>query len=909
MPLDEYQRKRDFAKTAEPAGIARRRVSAPAARSSGRPVRRPAPPRDPAPLRLPPRDRRRPRLVGGAEGPDPRSVEPPDGRPRRGPPDRVPRLRGRDPGGRVRRRRRDRLGLGHLEARGRDAGRRRGGRRRRAEVRAPGREAPGPVHDRPHEPARRATAPRTAFEDDERRAVAADPQARRRRRAPAGTPRTTRRASRPAARTTRSRPTRDAIWISRGAGGDGRDRPVGGDASTDAALHPADGGDPCRPRLPRRGLAVRGQVGRLPGRGGRARRRRQALHPQRQRRRDLLPEAPHAGDLDRRARGDRRRRGGGARRGRPAGLRPPPGGISGGDRRPEARLPGLRPPPSRRPVAAQRPARGAQAAPSHRAASRRPRGCGSRTTSSARAWPSWRPRKAQGLEGIIAKHRRSTLRARPARRDVAQDQDPAGAGARRRRLDARRGRREGARRGRRRRLRAARTVDKLRFAGKVGSGLHRDHPTPAASAWRPSRPTSHHSIRRRRRTTRAAGAATSGSVAWVRPELVIRAELGGWTRDDIVRQAAFKGLDEGGKPRHRGRPRATGRPATADRRGEAAFPIREDAAARGRQRGPRRIERGTADRRAEARRHPRRATPRRSVEAELAALTDEGTALWAVGGLRAEAHEPRQGAVPAGDGRRRAGRLVTKRDLIRLLRVDRPGDAAAPRGPAPQPPSLPNGAAGPGSGRRTSRMRRRGSGRGTRSGVEDRAANEHLVADRAATLAWLGNQAAFEIHAWTSRLDEPLTPTFALIDIDPGTDTTWDETLTLARLYRTALGHLGVRGYPKTTRPARHPGLDPVEPRTRSGTRATGSRSCRGPSARPCPTSCRGSGRRTAAAARPASTTRRTHRSRPWSRHMPSAPRPGAPVSAPIAGTSSTIRTCAAIAGRSGRSGARRRAW
>ena len=42
-------------------------------------------------------------------------------------------------------------------------------------------------------------------------------------------------------------------------------------------------------------------------------------------------------------------------------------------------------------------------------------------------------------------------------------------------------------------------------------------------------------------------------------------------------------------------------------------------------------------------------------------------------------------------------------------------------------------------------------------------------------------------------------PTFALIDIDPGTKTTWDETVTLAKLYRTALGHLGVRGYPKTT--------------------------------------------------------------------------------------------------------------
>ena len=56
-------------------------------------------------------------------------------------------------------------------------------------------------------------------------------------------------------------------------------------------------------------------------------------------------------------------------------------------------------------------------------------------------------------------------------------------------------------------------------------------------------------------------------------------------------------------------------------------------------------------------------------------------------------------------------------------------------------------------------------------------------------------------------------PTYALIDIDPGPKTTWHEVLVLARLYRTALGHLGVRGYPKVTGKRGIQVWVPVEPR------------------------------------------------------------------------------------------------
>jgi bifunctional non-homologous end joining protein LigD len=75
----------------------------------------------------------------------------------------------------------------------------------------------------------------------------------------------------------------------------------------------------------------------------------------------------------------------------------------------------------------------------------------------------------------------------------------------------------------------------------------------------------------------------------------------------------------------------------------------------------------------------------------------------------------------------------------------------------------------------------------------------YIVADRVATMAWLANHATIDIHPWTSTIGDYRSPTYALIDIDPGTKTTWDEVLTLARLYRAALDHLNVKAWPKVT--------------------------------------------------------------------------------------------------------------
>jgi bifunctional non-homologous end joining protein LigD len=73
----------------------------------------------------------------------------------------------------------------------------------------------------------------------------------------------------------------------------------------------------------------------------------------------------------------------------------------------------------------------------------------------------------------------------------------------------------------------------------------------------------------------------------------------------------------------------------------------------------------------------------------------------------------------------------------------------------------------------------------------------YLVVDEPAALVWAANFGALEWHAWTSRVDAPDLPTYALIDLDPGDTTRWEDLLVLARLHRTALEHLGVRARPK----------------------------------------------------------------------------------------------------------------
>ncbi|GIW20894.1 MAG: hypothetical protein KatS3mg065_1190 [Chloroflexota bacterium] len=371
--------------------------------------------------------------------------------------------------------------------------------------------------------------------------------------------------------------------------------------------------------------------------------------------------------------------------------------------------------------------------------------------------------------------------------------------------------------------------DRLRYAGRVGSGFD-------AAA------------RRRLRHELEALAADAppfepapeprGPLAparWVRPRLVIRAEVGGWTRDGLVRQASYKGLEldrdppdvvrerpgdaavlrrlavpEGAAPEGAApgsssvardeAPRPTPlAPPTGIAARRAALPVGPPAAtpapAPGRRPSP------APERDADGRLLGPNGRPWSITEAELAALRRIGSqGLWRVAGRELRLTNLDKVLFPPRPGSGEPP--ISKRELIEyFVRI---APTMLPH-LLERPLNLhrfPDGVGAPGFWQKDLRPTDPAWLRRWREPLppgSKREPNVHLVAEEVATLAWLANRAAFEIHPWTVRCDDPLHPTFALVDIDPGTETTWQETVLLARLFRDALAHLQVRGYPKLT--------------------------------------------------------------------------------------------------------------
>jgi len=301
---------------------------------------------------------------------------------------------------------------------------------------------------------------------------------------------------------------------------------------------------------------------------------------------------------------------------------------------------------------------------------------------------------------------------------------------------------------------------KLHYAGEVGSGFDQRSRT----FWREELD------KLRVDTPPVVGAPRNKNARWAKPQHVIRVEFTDWTAENYLRQPAYKGIDVERDFRQVTR--------------ESTVPTARTVAAAEKEL--------TAKARAGVARSPEPA-PQAATADEIAALdamTKDG--VWQIGG--------RDVTLSNLDKVLFSETGFTKRDLIRYYVTIAPTMLPYLRGRALNLWRWPDGVSGhsfwqkeipsyaPAWIERWSYPEARSS-----------ESHTYIVAEQVATMAWLANHATIDMHPWTSRTEAYRNPTYALVDIDPGTDTTFAEVVALARLYRAALRHLDVKGFPKTT--------------------------------------------------------------------------------------------------------------
>jgi len=182
---------------------------------------------------------------------------------------------------------------------------------------------------------------------------------------------------------------------------------------------------------------------------------------------------------------------------------------------------------------------------------------------------------------------------------------------------------------------------------------------------------------------------------------------------------------------------------------------------------------------------------------DLAALDELGAeGTWEVFGRRLKVTNLDKVLFPPGED----GEPVTKRDFLRYVATVAPTSVPYLAGRALNLHRYPSGADAKGFWHKELPSHApEWIGRWDNPLADADETQTYLVVDEPAALVWAANFGALEWHPWTSRTDAPECPTYALFDIDPGEDTTWDQVLDLARLHRTAFEQLGVRSYPKVT--------------------------------------------------------------------------------------------------------------
>ncbi len=317
----------------------------------------------------------------------------------------------------------------------------------------------------------------------------------------------------------------------------------------------------------------------------------------------------------------------------------------------------------------------------------------------------------------------------------------------------------------------------LRYVGEVGSGL--DQRTirqlkGELDAYRLDEPPVANPPR------------IKGSV-WSEPRLVVRVEFSEWTTDGYLRQAAYKGLEIGKSAKSVVR--------------ERAQPTRQLAKDAEEQSGTEARPRPTRRKAAQPRPAPADSAgsdPAQSAtQEELSALDGLGKeGSWEIGGQVIPLTNLDKVLFPGGSG----GGPYTKRDLIRYYVTIAPVMLPYLRGRALNLSRWPDGVNGHTFWQKQiPHWAPEWIARWDYPEAGSSESHTYLVADRVATMAWLANHASIDLHPWTSPTASYRTPSYALIDIDPGEKTSWEDVLTLTRLYHAALEHLGVKALPKLT--------------------------------------------------------------------------------------------------------------
>jgi bifunctional non-homologous end joining protein LigD len=326
----------------------------------------------------------------------------------------------------------------------------------------------------------------------------------------------------------------------------------------------------------------------------------------------------------------------------------------------------------------------------------------------------------------------------------------------------------------------------LRPAGKVGTGFNArerrrllELMAPLARGAAPFRPVPAEKLAR-----------------WVEPRLVARVEFAEWTAESNLRAPSYKGLEIDAVPQEvvRERSRSTGdarRDATASATNSAVAsaisPSREPSSAASAVNRAPSVSASAGVASGASAVGSDRATP--DEIAALDRLPGKG-GLWSVDGRLLKLSNLDKVLWPANG--------IVKRDLIRYYATIAPYLLPYLRGRALTLQRYPDGIGSAGF------WQKQVPGHAPDwvacwpwPSASRGEATEYLLAESVATLGWVANEAAIDIHPSTFLVAAPDRPTWALVDIDPGERTEWSDVLLLARLYRTALDHLGLRGFPK----------------------------------------------------------------------------------------------------------------